>query len=318
LQLFAYALYDNGRALNEGIADTLQGISNIEATRAFRMYEAWAQWQAGDAFSLRAGLYDLNSEFDSIEAAGLFINPSHGIGPDLSQTGLNGPSIFPVTSIGVRAQLELDRWQVRLAVLDAVPGDPARPNRTAVRWDADEGLLYISELDYRTLSDARVGVGYWRYSETFETLAPVEADEPATRARNDGSYVFMESAAFVSSRGEARAYARAGWANPDINTIGNYIGTGVTWRGFARSEDQIGFAVARARVGEPWRRAQRREGVGTEAAEWILEMTARMPVGEYVIVQPDVQYIEHAGALSERKAFWALGLRLEMGFAFAR
>ena len=29
-------------------------------------------------------LYNLNSEFDVIETAGLFINSSHGIGPDYS------------------------------------------------------------------------------------------------------------------------------------------------------------------------------------------------------------------------------------------
>lgn len=318
LQIFAYALYDNGHALNEAVAETLQGISNIEATNALRMYEAWAQWQLGSLVSLRAGLYDLNSEFDTIETAGLFINPSHGIGPDFSQSGLNGPSIFPVTSVGARLRMELEHWDLQLAVLDAVPGDLARPKRTAVRWDSSEGLLYVGEVDYRASGGARFGLGHWRYSETFETLAPMSAEESAAQASNDGSYVFAETAPMTTPRGALRAFARAGWANDEVNTIESYVGGGMTWSGFARDADEIGLSIAHARVGEPWRRAQRADGIATEHAEVIAELTARLPIGEHVVVQPDVQYIRQPGALTERAAMWAFGLRFELGFAFER
>lgn len=318
LQIFAYAIYDNGHALNDAVAGTLQGISNIEATRALRMYEAWAQWQLGSLVSLRAGLYDLNSEFDAIETAGLFINPSHGIGPDFAQSGLNGPSIFPVTSIAARLRMELEHWDVQLAVLDAVPGDLERPQRTTVRWDSSEGLLYVGEVNYRAAGGARVGLGYWRYSEAFETLVPASTEDSIALESNDGRYVFAESAALTTPHGALRAFARAGWANADVNTIERYIGAGATWSGFVREADEIGFSMAHVRVGEPWRHAQAAEGLDTEHAEIILELTARLPVGELVAVQPDVQYIRQPGALSERDAIWAFGLRLEIGLAVER
>lgn len=318
LQIFAYALYDNGHELNDAVAETLQGISNIEATRALRMYEAWAQWQLGSLVSLRAGLYDLNSEFDALENAGLFINPSHGIGPDFAQSGLNGPSIFPVTSVAARVRMELEHWNVQFAVLDAVPGDLERPTRTAVRWDSSEGLLYVGEVDYRASGGARFGIGYWRYSEAFETHVSASTEASLARESNDGRYVFAETAALTTPHGALRAFVRAGWANADVNTIERYIGAGATWIGFVRDGDEIGISIAHARVGEPWRRAQAAEGLDTEHAEIILELTARLPVGELFAVQPDVQYIRQPGALSERDAIWAFGLRLEIGLAFER
>lgn len=319
LQLFAYAIYDNGHALNEGVVDALQGVSNIEATRAVRMYEAWAEWQLGARASLRAGLYDLNSEFDSIESAALFIHPSHGMGPDFSQSGLNGPSIFPVTSVGARARVELADWDVQFAVLDAVPGDIARPERTTVRWDSSEGLLYVGEINYRAANGARVGAGYWRYSEAFDTLTPASAEESSiAQTRNDGSYVIAETASVTAPRGGVRAFTRFGWANDDVNPIARYVGAGAIWTGFARAADEIGLAIAQARVGEPWRIAQRADELATEHTETTVELTARLPLGEHVVVQPDVQYIRQPGAGSDRDSIWAFGLRIELGLALER
>jgi porin len=322
LQLFAYALYDNGHAVNEGIVDTVQGISNIEAPRALRMYEAWAQWQLG-LVSLRAGLYDLNSEFDAIENAGLFINPSHGIGPDFSQSGLNGPSIFPVTSLGVRMQIEVGQWQARFAVLDAVPGDPEHSTRTSVQWNSDEGALYVVEVNHRLASDVRTGVGYWQYSEAFEHLAQTDAEGAAiTQANNRGAYVFVESAAIplASVGGSLHAFTRAGWANEDLNPIARYAGAGVTWTGFVsgRADDQIGIAFGHAVMSDAWRTAQSASSLATRASESILELTARLPIGERFVVQPDVQYIHHPGADASKSTAWAFGLRCELGFSYSR
>ena len=137
LQLFAYLLYNNGHSLNV-LTGAAQGVTNIEATEALRLYELWTQWNLGSGEqSLRVGLYDLNSEFDSIETAALFVNPSHGIGPDVSQTGHNGPSIFPVTSLGVRLMKSWGPWSAQMAVLDAVPGDLDHPERTTIRLSED-------------------------------------------------------------------------------------------------------------------------------------------------------------------------------------
>ena len=102
---YFYALGNHGGSPSEHSGD-LQGISNIDAPNALKLYEAWYQQKFfGDRMSLLFGLYDLNSEFDSIDTASLFINSSHGIGPDFSQSGQNGPSILPDHIAGIALQI---------------------------------------------------------------------------------------------------------------------------------------------------------------------------------------------------------------------
>ena len=83
LKIYGSAFWVNGQS----IANNIQGISNIEANRGFEILESWVQFESNSTFSLKFGVLDLNAQFDHIESADFFINPSQGIGPDLSNTG---------------------------------------------------------------------------------------------------------------------------------------------------------------------------------------------------------------------------------------
>ncbi|MDY6947185.1 MAG: carbohydrate porin [Pseudomonadota bacterium] len=98
--LLVSGLHNNGPTLSERIVGDIQTVSNIDTDGATRLYEAWVE-RAFEGGALKVGLIDLNSEVDVNETGALFINSSHGIGPDFSQVGENGPSIFPVTGLGV-------------------------------------------------------------------------------------------------------------------------------------------------------------------------------------------------------------------------
>ena len=84
-QAFVYGLYTNGNSINEKSGD-LQGPSGIEVgVEGLRLVEAWIDQSFGDGHgSLRAGLYDVSGEFDAGEVRALFLNASHGSGPDFS------------------------------------------------------------------------------------------------------------------------------------------------------------------------------------------------------------------------------------------
>ena len=94
--LFAYGLYNNGAKFSDGITGDAQYVSNIETdVRAARLYEAWIERRLPRArTSVKAGLYDLNSEFDHLDAADLFINSAQGIGTAFAQTGETAPPFF--------------------------------------------------------------------------------------------------------------------------------------------------------------------------------------------------------------------------------
>src|SRR5690606_7795073 len=117
-------LINNGANSVSDLAGDAQGLSNIETgTRALLPLEAWIEY-AGDGgrWSLRAGLYDINTEFDALESSDVFLHSAHGIGTDIAQSGRNGPSIFPHTSAGLRLSLAIgDHATLRVAVLDGVP-----------------------------------------------------------------------------------------------------------------------------------------------------------------------------------------------------
>lgn len=248
-ELHLYGLYNNGNSISELAGDAF-AVSNIETgVSAFRLYEAWIDQKIGSSFSVKAGLYDLNSEFDSLEASGLFVGSAHGIGADISQTGLNGPSIFPSTSLAVRLEKSFASGvKLRAAILDAVPGDPDRPGRTAVDLNADEGALAIGELEV-PVGGGRLLLGHWRYTADFETFDGGDAK------RNAGTYVRGE--AELAHAGDTRldGFFRLGKAAGRFNMFDVFASAGVKLTGVAADdgEDELGLAVAHGWTSDGYR-----------------------------------------------------------------
>ena len=144
--LHTEALLNHGGKPNRRVGTT-QGISNLEVVdSAARLYATWAQKDFGDGKSLLFGLYDLNSEFYATDASGLLIHPSFGIGIDFSQSGRNGPSIFPNLGLALRAKVQHDGgYYTQFALIDGVPGDRDTPGRTVVRQNREDGALVVGE-----------------------------------------------------------------------------------------------------------------------------------------------------------------------------
>ena len=135
-----------------GIIASLQDVNNIEVTQsAARLYTLWAEGDLAPGWRLRVGLYDLNSEFYTTDASDQLTHPVFGVGAELAQTGLNGPSIFPNTAFGVRIKAQSDSGHyAQLAVLDGVPGDPDHPGRTVVRLSRRDGALVVGKVRLAT------------------------------------------------------------------------------------------------------------------------------------------------------------------------
>ncbi len=102
-----------------------QGVSNIAAQNTWKIYEAWMQQNFLDEkLSLLCGIYDVNSEFDVLETAGLFLNSSFGMGAEFAQSGKNGPSTFPMTGLAVRMKTQFsEHLCFQFAILDGVPDE---------------------------------------------------------------------------------------------------------------------------------------------------------------------------------------------------
>jgi porin len=275
---FVDALYNNSARFSERYVGDAMTVSNIDAPQAVRLYEAWVQWESASlhALSLRLGLYDLNSEFDMSDSRSLFIHSSHGVGHELGQTGANGPSIFPVTSLALRAAWSpAPQWRVLLAV-----------------FDGDDGALGIAELQWTAERIRKLSLGHWRYS----------ADD------NRGTYAGIEVALHREPVAEPAtlAFARYGSAEDRINEFADSWSVGVRRRGIfvARPDDELGIAYTRADVGSA-------AGAGRDRYEAALELTYRAAISDWLTIQPDIQYIFNPGADPALDDSLAFGLRLE-------
>lgn len=305
-QVHIYGLYNNGASISDLAGDT-QASSNIETgVRAARLYEAWIDQKIGDAVSLKAGLYDLNSEFDALDAAGLFTSSPNGIGTDFAQSGEHGPSIFPWASLAARLQIEpAAGWAVRAAILDGVPGDPARPQRTAIKLGDGDGALLVGELQ-APLGDAKLLLGHWRYTARF---GPNDGGAPLKG--NSGTYVRAEMPIIDREERSIDGFIRLGTARDRFNMFDRFAGGGVKFSGWVpgRDADEFGLAIAAAFTSDSYRAA-----TGASSAEVAIEGTYRAEIGSWLSLQPNLHYIRRPSADPLVKDAFLIGLRAEISF----
>ncbi len=346
---FLYVLSNRGTSPETVVGDA-QSVSNIAAPRAWRLYEAWLQQNLLQGrLSLLAGLYDLNTEFDVIESAGLFLNSSFGIGPEFAGSGHNGPSIFPVTSLGFRVKYKPHpSFYIEGLVADGVPGDTARPSATRVSLGGGDGGLLAAEVavlsggtdqpeptTHRVEAhsrsrrvgrgqpdvsyDGKVALGGWVYTGRFEDLTAAPSPGPATTVTGSyGIYLLAERTLYREGDGEQglTVFGRAGLARSRVNRFAAYTGGGAVYAGLlpGRPEDESGIAVAVAFNSSSYRDWAAAQGPRPEAAETAVELSYRAQINSWFALQPDLQYIFNPGTVPGRRNAWVLGLRGELAF----
>ena len=302
-ELFFYGLGNQGKNPSATLIGDAQTMSNIEAPSGFKVYEFWLQRSIGNHRVL-FGLFDLNSEFDSMDSASLFLNSSHGIGPDFSQSGLNGPSIFPVTSLAIRyAYSSPSNFYLRTALFDGVPGLPEKENGTYVKWDKDEGFLFSAEAG-KEADGYKWGLGVWRYTADFDTF------DSSDQRSNTGVYLLGEK--HLSEDGGLSVFGRIGVADEEVNAVDYYLGCGATWSGVGkRSDDQVGLAFAYAHLGSPYVGSVNQD---LDDAELNVEATYFLNINKTIGLQLDFQHILDPGMDPALEDATAVATRLTLSF----
>lgn len=307
-------LHNNDPTLSDRLVGDIQTVSNIDTGGATRLYEAWME-QAFAGGAVKFGLVDLNSELDVNETGALFINSSHGIGPDFSQVGENGPSIFPIIGLGTVFRWDYGKTvQARLGVFEGTVGDPDHPHRsTTINLDSDEGALMVGEITLRPTERSRYLLGVWRHSGNSYDLA----DEALLRkAESLGVYGLAEGTLVSRDSGSLNGFLRIGFADSQVYPVSRYLGAGLVWAGpllgSAEHEEQVGIAIGNVENGTPFRRAQIAAGSSVERYETAVELTYRLQALSWLALQPDVQYIINPGTDPSLDNAWVVGLRFEL------
>lgn len=310
-----HVIHNNGKSFSEIVGDSFV-VSNIEADRATRLLEAWVEYAPStDQRGLKFGVYDLNSEFDVSEVGGALINSTFGIGVDVAQSGVAGPSIFPYMGLALRGRWRFDdRWMAQGVMIDAVPVDPDSSRRfTSLKIDSDEGALWVGELERRG-DRWRTVIGHWRYTANFEDLESGVSVSGRRLPRNSGTYGLIEGP--VGQVGDRRVLAmlRLGAAQPRFNAIGSTAQAALLFERawLQRDGEHFAIGIAHARNGRPARRLSESLGEPLTGSETVIEMTWRIPLAERLVIQPDVQYIRNPGSIAGARTAFAAGLRIEL------
>lgn len=303
-----------------------QGIDNAEVTvNAARIFQAWVEQSLfDDRLSLLFGLFDLNSEFDVTESSGVLLHPSFGMSSEIGQTGRNGPSIFPVTSLAVRGAWKIDEhFTWRTALFDGVPGDPAHPRGTHIRLGHGDGALLISEMSYSHKTNEhdinKFALGAWRYSSRFDDHVDIDSAGDPIKRKNHGVYVLGERTVWKANADGSRgvdAFLRLGWADGSVNQMDKALGAGLLWRGplESRPQDKLTFGIAAEHNSHKWRAAKRAAGEADPAVESAYEISYRAVIKDWFSVQPDVQWVRSHGNQSPNNNALLLGVRLDFSF----
>lgn len=315
----------NGGGAPSELVGASQGVSNIETTPTWKLYQLLLEkYLFDDKFSVMVGLYDLNSEFDTRETSGIFINPSHGIGDEFAKSGLNGPSIFPTTSLTLRLKYQTDNGNYfQAAILDGVPGNPENQYGTHINLSRNEGLLFAAEYGLVDLENdvqkSKIAFGGWVYTSQSEVNNIYSLGSNTDLQNNYGFYFTAERELYYSpetSTSGLSGFVRIGVANANVNPVDFYLGTGFRFKGILdkEGEDEFGLAMAFSHNSKSYRSVDAINGELIKEFEINLEATYLFQLTPWLTIQPDLQYIINPSFCIYSNNAFVVGLRVQINF----
>lgn len=318
---FFNLIHDHGEKFNRDRVGSVNGVSNIEVpVDTERLFQAWIQreWQDGK-YSLLAGLYPIDTEFQVLDTASLFVQPPYGPTGDLSST--RGPSIFNTSAFGLRGKWVSDDRSVyvQAAVLDGIPGDPNRPQGTHIVFGTNDGAMGIVEIGMRTQGSgqAKYAVGLWGYSARVNDLVDVDVNQNPMQRRSHGSYFLADGSFWKDGSGRSLSgFFRYGVTDGDSTILRSGVNIGVVVNApfSGRPDDALGLAYTHANLGDKYRSAQESAGQSPTAFESAWELTYRFKPAPWLALQPLVQWHRHPGGDRTVGDATVVGLRTEFSF----
>jgi porin len=206
----AYLL--NGRNLSADNLDTLQTASGIEAQRAARLWELWLQQTLlGGKLSIRIGQQSLDQEFIVSAGSAVFINTAMGWPLVPSADLYAGGPAYPLSSLGVRIQVQATSGLSILAGLfdDNPAGGKNFADDLQVRGAAQSGTSF-------SFNTGVLGIAEVQYSATPFNAAPANA-VPSTGSSLRGVYKiggWLDTGDFRDQRYDTPGLPLADPANP--------------------------------------------------------------------------------------------------------
>jgi porin len=341
-----------GRDINANVANAFS-VSGIAASPALRCYELWYQQAfAGNAFSLRAGLLAVDTDFVLSDTAALFLNSSFGLANLASFNLANSGPIYPMATPGVRLEINPTGWLTLHSVFAQANPFSQQENLHNFNWNfgSSGGLLSINEARadwkalFRTELPGTAKAGFWiqngpspmlpeefsfgaptklQYSTGFYGILDQALYRVPTGERNShaGTSFPIRDEAVVPEPDDAaprglNAFTRAGFCPQPDNPMSLFVDGGLVYTGLipGRKADRLGLAFAYGQVSSGYRTLAAQEGLPGASFEAVSELTYSIQVAPAVTLQPDLQYVLHPGGTQQYGNAVVAGFRATVTF----
>jgi porin len=325
----AYQIHGRGLSANY-LGNNLLTASNIEASRATRLFDLWLQQKLFDgALSVRVGQLAADDEFVTSEYGATFVNGTFGWPGLLAADAASGGPAYPLATPGIRvAVMPSDALTLSAAVFNGNPagpgsGNPQLRDDSGTSFRIGDGAFAIAEAAYARNQDKdaaglaatyKLGAFYQRgrfddlrYDDGGLALAdPASSGRPAVRHTHFGFYAVVDQMIWRREAGSDQGlgvFARVMGDPTAANQVAFYADGGVNYKGLLaeRPDDVLGVAFAYAGISGEARGADgdTRRFTGTDRPirdfEAVLEVTYKAQVAPWWTLQPDLQLIFHPG-----------------------
>jgi porin len=318
------ALQLHGQPLSASYLDNLQAANGNEGEDATRLWELWYDQQLGSKFDIKIGQQSIDNEFMGSSYSALFVNTMAGWPLVPSDDLYGGGPAYPLSSLGVRTQAELtDSTTILAGVFDDNPGggafddDAQYLDRNGALFNLNTGALFIAELQYATKIgglDGSYKIGGWYDTGFFPdqefgtdglSLAnPASNGNPLMHHGNYSLYGVVDQTLWKSAGAQSvNVFARIMGAPDDQNLIDFSFNGGVTMTAPfpGRDNDQAGIDIGVGKVSSRASDLDRDLAVFSgspypiRGTETLIELTYQAQITNWLIMQPDLQYVFNPG-----------------------
>jgi len=283
----------------------VQYASNIDMPgKVDRVIDLWYDHKWNNRFKTKFGIQDLNYiEFNFTRAAYQFLNGGFGTDQALAYSGVNGPSIWPLTGLGIRGLYELENGlSLRAGAYDANPGGSRTYKSFHSDLNREDGVFSIAEIAFKT-NQLKAAVAYWLYSTDH-----VHINNESKHSRPQGAYWISQ----YKFKNLNSVFLRYGWSNPSTNIIQNHLSVGGVMKGLLSQKrflDELGLGVSMVHFSNDYETTESFDYRVTGHEEVAYELYYQYRFLKGFFLRPDLQLITTPAGRTDIKSAWVGALR---------
>jgi len=291
-----------GRNGSDDVGD-LQAYSNLDADSESQLAELWVEhWTAEEGLRVKLGKLDANAEFAHVNAGFGFLHSSAGFSPTIF---LLPTYPDPAVSVNVFAR-PADGWSVGLGIYDS-EDDGVVSGRKGLTPDLD-AVFAIGQVDrfwedLGGLGEGRLVLGGWLHTGDTERF------DGGGGGDTGGGFAILEQRLMRETDGSEQGtvgFLQWGIADEDVTEFAAHYAAGLLRTGLFPSFDtwETGLYASYVDLSD--------ESGAPGGHELAIELFQEIPLTPYLVLQPDLQWIDDPGGKDGPDDAWVFTLRAEL------